>query len=218
MNYRVPTPNPKVVVVLIAPTIWTLFAWFNHSADLMDGSSALRWGAISQGLAMEEPWRIVTASLLNLNGAHLALNLAGLAVMSILAARLFGVAQLFVITWVSAWLGTLVALMEPGIILGSSGGIAGLLGAVISFMAGRLPRERRLHFGFASVIALVLIAILPGDAWAHGSGFIAGLIMGRMVKDPSILTVDEHRIRGRMAWMVGLIQLFGCAVVMVNTG
>lgn len=154
--------------------------------------TALDW---QPGLVIAEPWRALTAAGVHYSARHLALNLAGAAVLAAMGA-LARPTMRFVWAWAAAW-----PLTHWGLVLRPDlrhyGGLSGVLHAAVAVMAVHLlaegSRPQRL-LGAALLLGLVLkvasetpwgaalrhppgwdIAIAP---FAHATGLAAGLGCG----------------------------------------
>jgi rhomboid protease GluP len=117
--------------------------------------------------------------------------------------ELFGTARYLAIYFVSTIGGFYLSFrMNPGLSIGSSAGIAGLIGAMIAFgvinrsTVGRMIR----NFYLQSVVYMLAIGLMPGfriDNWAHIGGLTAGFALAYVAGTP------VHSTRPREAmWRV----------------
>lgn len=159
-------------------------------------SEALDWQPM---LALAQPWRAVTAAWVHWSARHLAMNLAGCALIAwlgwraALGARAAG-------AWLLAWpLTQLGLLAQPA--LRHYGGLSGVLHAAAAIVACRLlarPREPRDRWIGALLGGGLLVKIASEAPWgeatraiegwdfalapaAHASGVAAGVLAWALV-------------------------------------
>jgi rhomboid protease GluP len=157
-----------------------------------------------------EWWRLVTAGFLHGGVTHILMNSWALYQLGAQTEELFGTARYLAIYFCATvggfWLS---ARMNQGLSIGSSAGIAGLIGAMIAFgvinrsTVGRMIR----NFYLQSVVYLIAIGLLPGfnvDNWAHMGGLAAGFAVAYLAGTP----IHSTRARESM-WRV----LAACCVV-----
>lgn len=130
----------------------------------------------------------VTYGFLHAGLLHLGMNMLSLVALARELNRLIGprrMALVYAVTQVAAAL--LFAVMAPdgGPMIGASGAIFGLAGALVGFAAVTGWRRRRplgqLWRGVAMMVVLnvALTVLMPSIAWeAHLGGTLAGLVMG----------------------------------------
>ncbi len=113
-----------------------------------------------------EGWRVITGGLLHFGWLHLTLNVVAILffgarverrvgaiwVLAVFASSNIGAMQLIVST-------TTASAENPGILIGASGGVMGILGAVLAgvllhYVRHRSPRERRELFVLVGIVAL----------------------------------------------------------------
>jgi rhomboid family GlyGly-CTERM serine protease len=168
-------------------------------AALLAAGSVLAWWLPAPlldwqpGLALDEPWRAITAAFAHWSELHLGVNLLGVAVVAALgiAARLPAPAAL---AWLLAWPLTHVGLAVQPTLL-HYGGLSGVLHAGVAVAALWLlvcDSGRRRAIAAAVLAGLVLKILLEapwgpalrhGGGWdiatapiAHATGAIAGLL------------------------------------------
>ncbi len=167
-----------------------LAALLSFDGGTADLGALVRAGAAVRGLVAEgQWWRLGTSLLLHAGATHLVLNVVSLWVIGRLAENVFGslrAAALFCACGLSGAVFSYV-LGPPGVSVGASGAIFGMLGAVLAELAahrGQLAQARR--SGLFGALTLVLVATLaigmlvPGiDQWAHVGGVVSGVVIGR---------------------------------------
>lgn len=171
------------------------------------GAAVQSWLAFNSAFVFPgigfEPWRLLTVSLVHASLWHVALNMLALWALGRSLEPLLGRWRFLALYLLSVLGGSvLVALLAPGTwVVGASGGVWGLLGAM--FVIGR-------HIGAnVTAIAILLglnlvITFLPGSgiSWqAHiGGGLVgalAGLIFARTRRP------DQQRRQGLLLGAVG---------------
>lgn len=166
----------------------------------------VRWGANYWGLSLAgEPWRLLTSGFLHIGLMHLAVNCYALVQLRFVE-QVLGRSG-----WLVTYLGAIVAgsLLSVarhagGVSAGASGGIFGLLGAVLAVsVAPRaqtgIPDELRaaLRNGMlqtAVLNAFIAFSVPQIDHWAHGGGLLAGFCIGIAIVRPP----DDAHARGRL--------------------
>lgn len=154
-------------------------------------------GAVTEN-AIEQPYRLVTATLLHAGFVHIAINAWMLLQLGSVFELLFGSRRLAVVYGIAAVFGSLTSCMwlEPGqISVGASGAIFGVVGALLVMIGGASGRRwaKALHAQLAlwAVITLFLGFLSPAvDNAAHVGGLIAGAAVGvvfRLRPEPRFL-------------------------------
>jgi membrane associated rhomboid family serine protease len=145
------------------------------------------WGGILPIQWMEgEPWRYLSAGFLHFGPLHITANMICLLAWGVPLERLFGTARfivLFLGSIIAGSVGSVMMHTGPFVGAGASGGVSGLLGALLMLQITRfvaIPRSFFLiNFGLNIVVAL----LAPGVDWqAHLFGFLGGMALtGLMV-------------------------------------
>lgn len=163
---------------------WGLFAACAalYAVQLFGGEIVMVAGYFTAGLAADgDWWRIVTGNLLHANALHLVVNLLGVLAVGSLVERALGTAATTCVM-AGAGLGAMAAsaLWSPMPVVGVSGILSGLLGALL-WLELRFPDvmpawwrvPRRALFGVIGLTAL--LSFLPFvAAAAHAGGFVGG--------------------------------------------
>ena len=166
----------------------TVMGWEQAATEDFLMGWALR---VNGALPAEAPWRLITYGLVHFDALHLCGNLLGLALFGPVAARAFGFSGLLMLLWGSTALaGVAISLLgTPGVTLGISGGVMGLLGGVV-VAALKGPGVSGTRTGGAVARAGVLLMALQSSVDAltpeisfvgHLSGGIAGAIIGALL-------------------------------------
>jgi membrane associated rhomboid family serine protease len=127
--------------------------------------------------------RLMSATFLHLGLLHLAMNMYALYALGSFVEQVWGRWRLLVIYLISAWGGSCLAMAySPGVVVvGASGAICGLLGAIVvgvMLYARHLPRTmagRLRSQVFMNVALIIFISLIPGvSGWGHLGGALAG--------------------------------------------
>lgn len=177
---RRPTPGVWFIMAVNALAFMGLAALqggFNMSPRLVAD-----WGGILPVQWMEgEPWRYLTAGFLHFSPLHIAANMLCLLAWGVPLERLFGTWRFVVLFLGSIIVGSIGSVMMhagPFVGAGASGGVSGLLGALLMLRVMRFvaipPSFFLINFGLNIAVAL----LAPGVDWqAHLFGFLGGLAL-----------------------------------------
>jgi rhomboid protease GluP len=169
------------VVVYVASLLGT-----GRFADLgsISGLEMLHWGALIGSRGHVEPWRYLSAMFVHGSLLHIGFNMMALWDFGRATEQRFGSGRfslIFILTGVLGFAGSEIWYLFRGELfftVGASGGLFGLLGALIGNMyASRDPRARQ--FMIRAVIYLVVMSFIPIiNNSAHVVGFLLGLPLG----------------------------------------
>jgi rhomboid protease GluP len=193
-----------VTLVLVAMNLLAYALEVRQGAD-DDIDALLAMGALWPPAVLVDGqwWRIVTASFLHLGWVHITMNMLALLVLGAVTERTFGSWRMFAIYAVSG-LGAMAGFvglvwagwMNADVLVGASGAIMGLVGALVATAArawwrGRDRSSRRRLIWLLAVVAVqsVLDIATPeisfaGHALGVVLGFAAGLLLGRQAAEP----------------------------------
>jgi rhomboid protease GluP len=202
--------NPTPVTWLLLGLIAAVYAW----SEIRGGSSSLRnlveMGALFPPLVLErgEWWRLVTALFLHWGGLHAGINGLMLVVLGrqlersigswrmALVYAVGGLASTSFVLWLAA-----IQFSEPSVLVGASGAIMALFGAlvgrtVIAWLRHRDVLDGR-NLAMMGVIIVLQTAIdlsMPQVSLAaHASGLVTGLVLGGLL----VATATQHEKRFR---------------------
>lgn len=188
----------KAVIVVCclvqgAGIVADLMGWaiLRQALNLLGGFwSVVFWSG--QGLFPGQPLTMfATYGILHAGLLHLGMNMISLAALARDLNRLIGsrrMALVYAVSQVAAAL--LFAVMAPsgGPMIGASGAIFGLAGALVGFVAvaswrrGRPLGQLWRGVGLMVVLNVALTVMMPAIAWqAHLGGTLAGLVMGAVM-------------------------------------
>lgn len=145
------------------------------------------WGALTKpGILQGEWWRLVTPMFLHVGILHILFNGIALFALGIQVEQLMGSKRFLLIFFLTGIGGNLLSLLlNPVPSVGASGGIFGLLGALIAFFYRN--RDRLGAWGQANLRSLlftaginffITISIPQVNQLAHLGGLLAGLFLG----------------------------------------
>ena len=170
------------------PIEWRIWMHENLAFSLRSFSQSL-----AQGLDFAELATLLTYGFVHVDPVHLILNVGFLAAFGSVVERRFGKSGFFFIFLTTIVCGALVEWLSVtdvrSVIIGASGGVSGLMGAVVCLMiASRHPPRRRNGFAFAAVFLAINFALGPlshfwpilraAIAWqAHIGGFVVGFLI-----------------------------------------
>jgi len=201
------------LILVINVALFAATTWFGRSVG--DGPALWAFGG-KFGRSIwgdHEYWRLVTAGFLHGNLLHIAFNSWALFILGAQVEEVFETPRFLVIYFGSTVGGFLLsARLNPGLSIGASAGIMGLIGAMVAFGVAHqssLGRQIRNHYLGWLGMNLVL-GFMPGssvDNWAHIGGFAGGFVVAYIAGTPMRST------RGREAfWRAAAIA---CVLVTV---
>jgi membrane associated rhomboid family serine protease len=177
-----------------APVVWTLaaantaiFALVLARGDPGDPDLLVRLGALERSRVWAgEVWRLVTAAFLHGGWQHLATNVGALLLAGVLVERALGparTASLYLMSAVCASAASLLA--HDAVVAGASGGVFGVIGALLVLELRRAGSARRFLSAPHTLAVLGALALgfvasrmfpsgLPADDFAHAGGLATG--------------------------------------------
>jgi rhomboid protease GluP len=145
------------------------------------------WGALTKPGVMEgEWWRLVSSMFLHVGALHILFNSFALFALGTQVEQLMGSKRFLLIFFLTGIGGNVLTLLvNPVPSVGASGGVFGLLGALIAFFYRNRDRLgpwgqanlRSLLFT-AGINFLITISIPQVNQMAHLGGLLAGLFLG----------------------------------------
>lgn len=179
-----------VLILLINAGFYIATSWFAGTV----GENAALWafgGKYGPSIWQNhEWWRLVTAGFLHGGLTHILMNSWALFQLGAQVEELFGTSRYLAIYFFSTIGGFfLSARMNPGLSIGSSAGIAGLIGAMVAFgVMNRTTVGKQIrNFYLQSVVFMLAIGLLGGfriDNWAHIGGLSAGFVIAYIAGTP----------------------------------
>ncbi len=163
----------ELAVITLLMVIWSVPI---VSKDFSSAAELTRLGAADHHSLFEAPHRIFTATWCHLSVPHLLGNMC-LLVLAWLSSVALGIDEKTSIVFLMAsWLATALSVsIFPGVVLGASGGVFGVFGA-ISMALITQTSERRWSKGLVVFCLLGGLTVLgQGDWVAHLTGYLLGL-------------------------------------------
>ena len=155
-------------------------------------SDVLRWGGIMNfggrgglgGITAEEPWRWLSAMFVHFGPLHVGMNLVTLVALGRELEPRLGSGRFGVVFLVSGILGFVASDAwsmvsgNPSLTGGASGGLYGLIGALVGYLFARKdPRYRAILLEVA-VLGVAMALLFPVNNAAHVGGFVSGSPLG----------------------------------------
>jgi membrane associated rhomboid family serine protease len=155
-------------------------------------SDVLRWGGIvslqgQSGVARvtaNEPWRWLSAVFVHFGPLHLGMNLLTLVALGRELEPRLGSARYGLVFLVSGALGFAASdawsalLGHATITGGASGGLYGLIGALVGYLFARKDPRYRSILVEVAVLGLAMALLFPVNNAAHVGGFVSGFPLG----------------------------------------
>ncbi|MDH5560121.1 MAG: rhomboid family intramembrane serine protease [Deltaproteobacteria bacterium] len=142
-------------------------------------------------------WLLITAIFLHGGVLHILFNMMWFKDLGPTTQELFSPHKMVIIYLISGVMGNLLAVLNPSImglfsilirpapIIGASGAVFGLIGAIIAFgkkSGGLYGRHLVRQLGLWAIILIVMGFIIPGISnAAHIGGFITGFVIGYLL-------------------------------------
>jgi rhomboid protease GluP len=185
-----------------------------HILTGMSGEASYRLGA-SFGPAIfdgHQWWRLITAMFLHGGLIHIGFNMMALMQFGPALEELYGSARYFFLYIFTGAFGFLVSAWTGHFSLGASGGLLGLVGAMLAVTSkrgGAFMREVRSRL-ITSVVILFAIGFMGSfgiDNSAHLGGFAAGFVIGKIYVDREPMNARERQTASILGWLAGAAVL-----------
>jgi len=170
----------------------------NEMINVINNSVLINFGAkynvlIEQG----EVWRLLTCAFLHSNLVHIACNMYSLYIIGPQIQQIYGTKKYLIIYIISCITSSSLSyFMSPSSIsVGASGGIFGLMGALLSFAI--IERHRIDKKYISSLMQIIVINLFIGlsikniDNFGHIGGLIGGVLVGYLIYKTSRKTIQE---------------------------
>ena len=184
--------TPVTYGIIAITVVAYFFDWITNRAV----SGALAYNPF----ALSEPWRLLTVALTHAGIFHVGLNMLALYLIGRSLEPLIGSSR-FLVLYLIATIGgdAAVSLLSPGWVVGASGAIFGLMGALIVI-------ARRLGTDITGMLVVLGINfaygfLVGGISWqAHLGGAIAGALVGLIYYN----TRQRSQRTAQILWLSGL--------------
>ena len=178
------------VALLLQPDAW--LSGRGMFSFLSPGNRALYQLGMTGGVAWSLGWwwTLLTANYLHGNLLHIFFNMMWVRNLAPAATEVYGPARTFVLFNLSGAVGFLISNVMSGFpTIGASGGIFGLLAALIVYGRRRGSSMMSAQLWQWALILGFFGFIMPGvNNWAHAGGFAGGWVSGQLMG-----LSDEHR-------------------------
>jgi len=201
---RVITPwmTYLLMAVSIAVYAYGVWQWYRLPRVPQDP------GAVSGEHILEGNYvRLLTSTFYHGGGLHLLMNMIALWSLGAFVERTWGRWRFLMIYLSAAWAGTCTAMaFQPYPVLGASGAVCGMLGAMLIYMlvlSRYLPRPEMRSLWFSlivNILILTLISLFPGIS---GLGHLGGGLGGAL----AALVLLWQRFGGWTGALLGLLAL-----------
>lgn len=226
-------PAPVTTALLVANLLMFGIEWMAAAAQGQGGGLSILWGMGGEPtfrLGMSSPYgiyylhqwyRLITAMFLHGGLIHIGFNMMALMQLGPALEELYGSARYFFLYIVTGAFGFLVSSFTGHNSLGASGGLLGLVGAMLAITSkrgGSYMRELRAGL-IRSVVILFVLGALPGiaiDNWAHGAGLAAGFVLGKIFADRQPMTARERQIANALGWLAGIAVIASFALMIMH--
>jgi len=210
-------PIATALLVGINIRIWWSQLWLPPARDTLLGQCLAGHASVLEG---GEGWRMLATGFCHTDLMHIGANLLWMVFAGWGVERALGWANLVTLFVSSVVVGSLLSILfaPETSALGASGGVFGLVAAVIVLGFARpdvLPEDRRGVYGFAMFPYLLIMFLggLTDDSianWAHFGGMITGGLLATVL-DP----VGLQRRRGWNARWQGLVASLMVLMILV---
>lgn len=225
-------PAPVTTALLVANLLMFGVEWMASAAQGGGGGLSILWGmggeasyrlgmSAPYGIYVQHQWyRVITAMFLHGGLIHIGFNMMALMQLGPALEELYGSARYFFLYIVTGAFGFLASSLVGHYSLGASGGLLGLVGAMLAITTkrgGSFMRELRSRLISSVVILFVLGFMGMGiDNWAHGAGLASGFVLGKIFADRQPMNVREKQIANALGWLAGLAVIASFAFMLLH--
>ena len=224
-------PAPVTTALLVANLMMFGIEWMASTAEGRGGLSILggmggpatyRLGVSSPyGIYFAHQWyRLITAMFLHGGLLHIGFNMYALMQLGPALEELYGSARFFFLYIFTGAFGFLVSSFLGTTSLGASGGLLGIVGAMLAVTTkrgGAYMRQLRSQLISSVVFLLVLGFLGMGiDNKAHLAGLASGFVLGKIFPDRQPMTVRERQIANALGWLAGIAVIASFALMILH--
>jgi rhomboid protease GluP len=224
-------PAPVTTALLVSNLFMFGVEWMALAAHGGGGLSIL-WGVGGEasyrlgmsapyGIYIQHQWyRLITAMFLHGGLIHIGFNMMALMQLGPALEELYGSSRYFFLYIVTGAFGFLASSFTGHYSLGASGGLLGLVGAMLAITTkrgGTYMRELRSRLVSSVVILFVLGFMGMGmDNWAHGAGLAAGFVLGKLFADRQPMNVRERQMANALGWLAAIAVIVSFAFMILH--
>lgn len=225
-------PAPVTTALLVANLMMFGVEWMATAAQGKGGGLSILWGmggeatyrlgmSAPYGIYVQHQWyRLITAMFLHGGLIHIGFNMMSLMQLGPALEELYGSGRYFFLYIVTGAFGFLASSFIGHYSLGASGGLLGLVGAMLAITSkrgGSYMRELRSRLISSVVILFVLGFMGMGiDNWAHGGGLASGFVLGKIFADRQPMNEREKQIANALGWLAGLVVIASFAFMLLH--
>jgi len=225
-------PAPVTTALLVANLLMFGVEWMAAAAQGGGGGLSILWGmggAASYRLGMSAPYgiyvqhqwyRLITAMFLHGGLIHIGFNMMALMQLGPALEELYGSSRYFFLYIFTGAFGFLASSFVGHLSLGASGGLLGLVGAMLAITTkrgGAYMRDLRSRLVSSVVLLFVLGFMGMGiDNWAHGAGLASGFVLGKIFADRQPMNVRERQIANALGWLAAIAVIVSFAFMILH--
>ena len=225
-------PTPVTTALLVVNLLMFGVEFMAIAAQGGGGGLSILWsvgGEATYRLGMSAPYgiyvhhewyRLITAMFLHGGLIHIGFNMMALMQLGPALEELYGSSRYFFLYIFTGAFGFLVSSFIGNNSLGASGGLLGLVGAMLAITSkrgGAYMRELRSRLVSNVVILFVLGFMGMGmDNWAHGGGLAAGFALGKIFADRQPMNIRERQIASALGWIAGIAVIASFALMLLH--
>jgi len=225
-------PTPVTTALLVVNLLMFGVEFMAIAAQGGGGGLSILWsvgGEATYRLGMSAPYgiyvhhewyRLITAMFLHGGLIHIGFNMMALMQLGPALEELYGSSRYFFLYIFTGAFGFLVSSFISNNSLGASGGLLGLVGAMLAITSkrgGAYMRELRSRLVSNVVILFVLGFMGMGmDNWAHGGGLAAGFALGKIFADRQPMNIRERQIASALGWVAGIAVIASFALMLLH--
>lgn len=185
LKYEIPT----FTLIGINIIIYLITAFLSGNIFDINSDTLEKYGAISKVLIQHgEIWRLLTCAFLHANLVHITCNMYSLYIIGPQIQQIYGTKKYLIIYIISCITSSSLSYLISsynGISVGASGGIFGLMGALLAFAI--IERHKIQKKYLSSLIQIIVINLFIGlsikniDNFGHIGGLIGGAVLGYII-------------------------------------
>jgi len=225
-------PAPVTTALLVANLLMFGVEWMAAAAQGqggglsilggMGGEPAYRLGmSTPYGIYIHHQWyRLITAMFLHGGLIHIGFNMMSLMQLGPALEELYGSSRYFFLYIFTGAFGFLISSFLGTHSLGASGGLLGLVGAMLAITTkrgGAYMRELRSRL-ISSVIFLFVLGFMGMglDNKAHMAGMVSGFALGKIFADRQPMNVREKQIASALGWLAAVAVIASFAFMILH--
>jgi rhomboid protease GluP len=225
-------PAPVTTALLVANLLMFGVEWMAAAAQGGGGGLSILWGMGGEAtyrLGMSSPYgiyilhqwyRLITAMFLHGGLIHIGFNMMALMQLGPALEELYGSSRYFFLFIFTGAFGFLVSSVLGTTSLGASGGLLGLIGAMLAITTkrgGAYMRELRSRL-ISSVVYLFVLGFLGMgiDNKAHLAGLASGFVLGKIFADRQPMTPRERQVANALGWLAGIAVIASFALMILH--